>query len=131
MASHPRAAQRYVPQPPGDEVRLVQRMRELVQQHPRFGYRRIWGLLRSEGWGVSRKRVHRLWRREGLKIPGKTRKKRARGSSGNACHRQRAEGMNDVCCRDFTYGRTCRIRTGRKARPAAPGRNPKRTGAGR
>jgi transposase InsO family protein len=45
-----------------EEGRLVARMLELVRKHPRYGYRRIWALLRREGWRVNRKRVHRLWR---------------------------------------------------------------------
>jgi len=43
-------------------------MLELVRRHPRFGYRRVWALLRSEGFAVNRKRVHRLWKREGLAL---------------------------------------------------------------
>ena len=64
-----------------EEGRLVGRMLELVRQHPRFGYRRIWALLRREGWRVNRKRVHRLWRKQGLKVPRKQRKKRRLGSA--------------------------------------------------
>jgi hypothetical protein len=51
-------------------------MLALVRRHPRYGYRRIWAVLRAEGWRVNRKRVHRLWRRQGLKVPTKQRKKR-------------------------------------------------------
>ena len=40
-------------------------MLELSREHPRYGYRRIWALLRREGWRVNRKRVHRLWRQAG------------------------------------------------------------------
>jgi putative transposase len=69
------------------EVALVQRMLELVAQHPRYGYRRVWALLRAEGWRVNRKRVYRLWRQQGLKVPKRKRKKRRLGSSANGCVR--------------------------------------------
>ena len=55
-----------------DEPRLVDRIIELATQYGRYGYRRITGLLRGEGWRVNHKRVERLWRREGLKVPAET-----------------------------------------------------------
>lgn len=61
---------------------LVARMLELVKGHPRHGYRRIWALLRREGWRVNRKRIYRLWRREGLRVPRKQRKRGRLGSGG-------------------------------------------------
>ena len=54
-----------------DEDRLVADMIELGRQYGRYGYRRISALLRDAGWQVDDKRVERLWRREGLKVPGK------------------------------------------------------------
>jgi len=56
-------------------------MLELVRQHPRYGYRRIGALLRDAGFRVNRKRVYRLWRQQGLKVPRKTHKKRRLGHS--------------------------------------------------
>jgi hypothetical protein len=53
----------------------VKRMHELVRQHPRFGYRRIWALLRLDGHRVNRKRIHRLWKQECFKVPTKTAEK--------------------------------------------------------
>jgi putative transposase len=44
-------------------------MRELVRRRPRYGYRRIWALLRREGWKVNKKCIHLLWRREGVRVP--------------------------------------------------------------
>ena len=61
-----RSTQRYKPRVNDYERRLVGRMHELVRVNPRFGYRRVTALLRGEGWRVNVKRVHRLWRREGL-----------------------------------------------------------------
>jgi putative transposase len=88
------------------EERLVARMLELVRQYPRFGYRRIWALLRREGWHVNRKRVHRLWRQQGLKVPRKQRKKRRLGSSANGCVRRPALHKDHVWAWDFLHDRT-------------------------
>jgi len=81
-------------------------MLELVREHPRFGYRRIWALLRREGWRVNRKRIYRLWRQEGLRVPRKQRKKRRLGSSANSCVRRPAEHRNHVWAWDFLHDRT-------------------------
>jgi putative transposase len=85
---------------------LVERMLELVREHPRYGYRRIWALLRREGWRVNRKRIDRLWRGEGLKVPRKQRKKRRLGHSANGCARRRAEHKDHVWAWDFIHDRT-------------------------
>ena len=89
-----------------EEERLVARMLELVRKHPRYGYRRIWALLRREGWRVNRKRIHRLWRQQGLKVPRKQRKKRRLGSSANSCVRRPAEYNDHVWAWDFLHDRT-------------------------
>jgi transposase InsO family protein len=81
-------------------------MRELTGRRPRFGYRRIGALLRREGWSASATRVLRLWRREGLKVPRKRRRKRHQGTSASACHVHRAERPNQVWCWDFAFDRT-------------------------
>lgn len=75
-----RSTQRQAPKKAKEgEEWLVARMLELVGLHPRYGYRRIWALLRREGWRINRKRVQRLWRQQGLKVPRKQRKKRRLG----------------------------------------------------
>ncbi len=102
----PRSTQRYRPQPNEFERRLVVRMLELVREQPRYGYRRMWALLRREGWRVNRKRIYRLWRREGLKVPQKQRKKRHLGHSQNGCARRCAEHKDDVWAWDFIHDRT-------------------------
>jgi putative transposase len=102
-----RSTQRLPPRTGTDEeARLVARMLELVRKHPRYGYRRIWALLRREGWRVNRKRVHRLWRQQGLKVPRKQRKKRRLGSSANSCVRRPAEHKDHVWAWDFLHERT-------------------------
>jgi len=90
----------------------VKRMKQLAARHPRFGYRRIWALLRAEnyrmdgGEPVNVKRVHRLWKQEGLKVPKKQRKRRRLGHSGNSCTRCRAERVNHVWSYDFVMDQT-------------------------
>ncbi len=106
VIDQPRSSQRYAAKIASDEPALIARILELVREHPRYGYRMITAKLRQEGWRVNRKRVYRLWRREGLKVPQKKRKKRRLGASGNACHRRRAERKNHVWCWDFIFDRT-------------------------
>ena len=106
VVGQPRGTQRYTPRGPDDERALVKRMRELSGAHPRYGYRRVWALLRAERFDVNRKRVHRLWRREGLKVPQTQRKRRRLGHSGNSCTRRKAEHMNHVWSYDFVLDQT-------------------------
>src|SRR5581483_4217807 len=60
----------------------------------------------AEGRRVNRKRVYRLWRRQGLRVPRRRRKQRRPGSSANGCARRRAAHRGDVRCRDFIHDRT-------------------------
>jgi len=89
----------------------VKRMHELVRQHPRFGYRRIWALLRLDGHRVNRKRIHRLWKQECFKVPQKQQKKRHIGSSVNSIVRHRAEHKDHVWCWDFIFDSDVRGRS--------------------
>ena len=98
VVSQPRSSQRYHSKVRDDEPRLVSRMLKLVRRFPRYGSRFITAKLRQEDWPVNAKRVYRLWRREGLKVPRKKRKKRRLGTSVNACHRRKSEHKNDVWC---------------------------------
>lgn len=91
-----------------EEQNLVRRIHALVRQHPRYGYRFITAKLRQEGWQVNFKRVYRLWRREGFKVPRKTRKRRRLGHSGNSCVRRRAEHKDHVWTWDFIHDRTAK-----------------------
>ena len=107
VLGQPRSTQRQQPKgPKEEEERLVARMLELVRLHPRYGYRRVWALLRREGWRVNRKRVWRLWRQQGLKVPRKQRKKRRLGSSANSCVRRPAAHKGHVWAWDFLHDRT-------------------------
>ena len=107
MLGQPRSTQRYqAPEVSEEEKRLVVRIHELVRNYPRYGYRFITAKLRQEGWRVNFKRIYRLWRREGLKVPKKVRKKRRLGHSGNSCARLRAEHKDHVWTWDFIHDRS-------------------------
>jgi transposase InsO family protein len=107
VLGQPRSTQRQQPKTTkGEEERLLGQMLELVRRHPRYGYRRIWALLRRDGWRVNRKRVYRLWRQQGLKVPRKQRKKRRLGCSANSCVRRPAEHKGHVWAWDFLHDRT-------------------------
>lgn len=106
VVGQPRSSQRYESKPRGDEGALVKRMLVLSGWRPRFGYRRIAWQLREEAWQASDTRIYRLWRREGLKVPRKKRKRRRLGRSENGCDRRRAEHKDDVWCWDFVFDRT-------------------------
>jgi transposase InsO family protein len=101
----PRSTQRYRPRVPDDERWLLAEMQALVRQHPRYGYRMVWAKLRQAGWRVNRKRVYRLWKREGLKVPKRQCKKRRLGQSANGCVRRSAAGKDDVWAWDFIHDR--------------------------
>lgn len=110
--NQPRSTQRYQSKRPSDEEQqLVKRMHELVRQHPRYGYRFICERLRLEGWRVNRKRIHRLWKQEHLKVPQKQRKKRHVGSSAHSVVRHRAGHKDHVWAWDFIYDSDVRGRS--------------------
>ena len=111
VLGQPRSTQRYAVEEDESERQLVKRMLELVREHPRFGYRRITILLRSEGWKVNRKRIYRLWVAEGLKVPQKVRKKRALGTAASGCVRRQAEYKDHVWTWDFIFDRTANGRS--------------------
>lgn len=96
-----RTTQRHVPRRPDDQAKLVAAMLALVSKHPRFGYRRICMLLRRQGWKVNRKRIYRLWKANGLKVPVVRRKRRRVGHDGNACNKRKSLGKDDVWAWDF------------------------------
>ena len=101
-----RSTQRKVPQIPDDEVALTADMIELARQYGRYGYRRITKMLRTAGWSVNKKRVERLWRREGLKVPTKQPKRGRLWLNDGSCIRLRAERPNHVWSYDFVADRT-------------------------
>jgi putative transposase len=89
-----------------EEKRLIAEMLAIVAEHPRWGYRMVWAMLRQSGWRVNRKRIYRLWVQEGLKVPQKQRKRRRLGHSENSCVRRKAEHKDHVWTWDFIHDRT-------------------------
>lgn len=89
-----------------EEKNLVERLHALAAKYPRYGYRMMTAKLKQEGWNVNVKRTYRLWRREGLKVPKKVRKKRRLGHRGNSCVRRKAEHKDHVWTWDFIHDRT-------------------------
>jgi len=108
VAQH-RSTQRYQRLEPEYELRLVAAMNALAAAHPRWGYRKAWALLRAEGWRVNRKRIERLWRLEGHRVPPRRSQasgKKAQGTAENATWNRPATGPNHVWSYDFMSGRT-------------------------
>ena len=81
-------------------------MIELARRYGRYGYRRIAAMLRDAGWQINDKRVERLWRREGLKVPMKQPKKGRLWRTDGSCVRLRPRHRNHVWSYDFVHCRT-------------------------
>jgi len=88
------------------EAHITARTVELACQYGRYGYRRITALLRREGFAVNLKRIERIWRREGLKVPHKQPKRRRLWLNDGSCIRLRPEWKNHVWSYDFVFTRT-------------------------
>ena len=101
-----RSTQRKVPQTPDDEAALTAEIVELAKTYGRYGYRRITALLRQAGWAVNHKRVERIWRREGLKVPRKQKKRGRLWFNDGSCIRLRPQYKNHVWAYDFVQDRT-------------------------
>jgi len=101
-----RLTQRYISHITDGEERLVARIIELATQYGRYGYRRITALLQQESWSVNHKKVERIWRREGLKVPQKQPKRRRLWLNDGSCIRLRPEHKDHVWSYDFVMART-------------------------
>ena len=106
VLGQPRPTQRRVRYVPSDEPRLVKRTVELASDYGRYGYRRVGALLEEEGFRVNHKRVERLWRREGLKVPQKQPKRKRLWLNDGSCIRLRPRYRNHVWSYDFMMDRT-------------------------
>ena len=105
LAGQHRSTQRHEPPAPSAEDRdLRVELRQIARRKPRWGYRRAHGHLRSNGHVVNRKRVQRLWREEGLRVPQKTRKRRRTGD--REAQWLRAERPNELWALDYQYDQT-------------------------
>jgi len=101
-----RSTQSHRPRIHDEEELLTERIIELVKTYGRYGYRLITGLLRNEGWRVNHKRVERIWRREGLKVPKKQPKRGRLWLNDGSCVRLRPQHRNHVWSYDFVTERT-------------------------
>jgi transposase InsO family protein len=102
-----RSTQRKVPRGRDDEERLTADIIALARRYGRYGYRKVAELLRSTaGWVVNDKRVERIWRREGLKVPEKQPKRGRLWLADGSCVRLRAERPDHVWSYDFVEDRT-------------------------
>lgn len=97
--------QRYKPEKPDDEVELRADIVRLASRYGRYGYRRITALLKAEGWHVNHKRVERIWREEGLRVPKKQVKKGRLYLNDGSCVRLRPCWENHVWSYDFVSDR--------------------------
>ncbi len=101
-----RSTQRRRPMVRGDEEPLTARIIQLATYYGRYGYRRITEMLHREAWEVNHKRVERIWRREGLKVPKKQKKRGRLWLNDGSCIRRRPEYKNHVWSYDFVMTRT-------------------------
>jgi len=101
-----RSTHRYVPKSRDDEDLLIRDMIELARQYGRYRYRRIAAMLRDAGWHLNDKRVERLWRREGLKVPIKQPKRGRLWLNDGSCIRLKPEQVDHVWSYDFVHHRT-------------------------
>ena len=101
-----RSTQRKKPRGRQDEQVLTKAIIALAEEYGRYGYRRIAALLRRDGWHVNAKRVYRIWRREGLKVPQKQPKRSRLWLNESSCVRLRPERRNHVWSYDFVMDRT-------------------------
>jgi putative transposase len=102
-----RATQRRELLPPSDEKQLTHDIIDLATKYGRYGYRRVTALLNNEkGWRVNHKRVERIWRREGLKVPKKQPKRGRLWQNDGSCIRLKPEHKDHIWSYDFMVERT-------------------------
>jgi putative transposase len=101
-----RSTQRHEPSVRDDEERLRSEIVRLASHYGRYGYRRVTVLLQRDGWRVNHKRVERIWREEGLKVPQKQPKRGRLWLNDGSCVRLRPTHRNHVWSYDFVAERT-------------------------
>jgi len=92
-----RSTQRHIPHLRSEEERLSAEIIKLATRYGRYGYRRITALLRQEGWRVNHKRVERIWRRQGLKVPKKQPKRGRLWLNDGSCIRLKVLSTRTIC----------------------------------
>jgi transposase InsO family protein len=112
-----RTVWRYYPQERDDEEPLRAEIIRLACMYGRYGYRMVAGLMRNAGWQLATPdRVRRIWREEGLKVPGQQKPRGRLWFNDGSCLRLRPEHRNHVWSYDFVlirdaYGRKIRMLT--------------------
>jgi len=106
VIGQPRTTQRYHHQLADDEEILTKRIVELASEYGRYGYRRVTAMLRNEGWVVNHKRVERIWRQEGLKVPEKQPKRSRLWLNDGSIVRLKPEFPKHVWSYDFVQDHT-------------------------
>jgi putative transposase len=101
-----RTTQRRQLSPPSDEERLTTEIIALATKYGRYGYRRITAMLKNSSWKVNHKRVERIWRKEGLKVPKKQPKRSRLWLNDGSCIRLRPKYKEHVWSYDFVIDRT-------------------------
>lgn len=109
-----RSTQRHRPEVPDPDRDLRRRLRDFARHHPRWGYRRAHAVLCREGHRLNRKKVQRIWREEGLRVPPKRHKRQRLGISSTPAERLTATQPNHVWALDYqfdvtSFGRTIKI----------------------
>jgi transposase InsO family protein len=108
-----RSVQRYITKKANDEEALRNDIVNLAGKYGRYGYRRITMLLKADDWRVNHKRVERIWREEGLKVPKKQKKRGRLYFNDGSCIRLKLLYPNHVWSYDFVSDR---LSNGRKIR---------------
>jgi len=111
IAGQHRSTQRYEPADADRDRDLRAELRAFAGNHPRWGYRRAHAVLQRRGWKVNRKKVQRLWREEGLRVPPAKRKRQRRGDSDSDAGLLKAERPDHVWALDYQFDTTA---SGRK-----------------
>ena len=101
-----RGTQRYEPMQRADVDELTAAVIALASEYGRYGYKKIAAMLRWEGWKVNHKRVERLWRQEGVKVPSRQPKRRRLWLHDGSCVRLRAAHKDHIWSYDFVHERT-------------------------
>lgn len=108
-----RSGIRRPPKKASDEKALTNDIIRLAHSYGRYGYRRITALLKAEGWQVNHKRVERIWREKGLKVPKKQKKRKRLYMNDGSCIRLKPLYPNHVWSYDFVADR---LSNGKKIR---------------
>jgi transposase InsO family protein len=106
ILGQPRSTQRYESSLNENDAKLTERIIALAREYGRYGYWRITAMLQREGWHVNHKKVQRIWRLEGLKVPQRQPKRRRLWLNDGSCIRLKPEYPNHVWSYDFVMDRT-------------------------